>query len=160
MPEPSQSEPSGVPDADRREACDGRVVPEFAQAYPATPEAVNAIRSTIADFATQAGASRFTIGRVKLAISEAATNVVLHAYRAVDQPPGLIHVEATFAAGELRVSVSDTGRGLRPRDDSPGLGLGLAIIEEVADHLELLQNGSGGLRVLMSFAVRASATGT
>jgi anti-sigma regulatory factor (Ser/Thr protein kinase) len=124
--------------------------------YRAVPESVAAVRAMAADFATQAGAPAGTVEAVKLAVSEAATNVVIHAYRD-SATPGLIHVEAALAAGELRISIADTGLGLRPRQDSPGLGVGLAIIAELADEIELLQ-GSTGLRVLMRFVLPASPT--
>jgi anti-sigma regulatory factor (Ser/Thr protein kinase) len=128
----------------------------LSQTYPAVPESVAAVRATIGEFATQIGAPRSTIDGVKLAISEAATNVVVHAYHEAGER-GEIHVEATREAGELCVSVADTGPGLRMRRDSPGLGLGLAIINQLADRVELLQGGSGGLRILMHFALPATA---
>jgi anti-sigma regulatory factor (Ser/Thr protein kinase) len=124
--------------------------------YRAVPESVAVVRAMVADFATQVGAPPATVEAVKLAVSEAATNVVIHAYRD-SAAPGLIHVEAALAAGKLRVSITDTGPGLRPRQDSPGLGVGLAIIAELADEIELLQ-GSTGLRILMRFALPANPT--
>jgi serine/threonine-protein kinase RsbW len=126
----------------------------FSQTYPALVESVAAIRVTVAHFATQAGVGPPAVDAVKLAVSEAATNVVVHAYADTDQP-GLIEVEATHQAGELRVSVADTGPGLQPGDGRPGLGLGLAIIKQLASHVELLQGGGHGLRVVMRFAVPA-----
>ena len=128
----------------------------LSQTYPAIPESVAAVRASVAD-ATHTHAPPATIAGVKLAVSEAATNVVVHAYADASEP-GLIHVEAVLAGGELRVSVTDSGPGLRPRDDAPGLGLGLAIIGELADKVELLQGGNGGLHVLMRFAVAPSTT--
>lgn len=90
---------------------------------------------------------------VMLVVSEAATNVVTHAYTEEARGSGLIHVEASVDGDELQVSVIDTGSGLRPYRDSPGLGLGLAIIGELADTVELLHGGNRGLRVLMRFAL-------
>jgi anti-sigma regulatory factor (Ser/Thr protein kinase) len=92
---------------------------------------------------------------MRLAVAEAATNVVVHAYREVAKPD-LVHVEASVGDTELRVSVADTGRGLRARDDSPGLGLGLAIIGELADRVEMTRDAGGGLRVVMRFALTAN----
>jgi anti-sigma regulatory factor (Ser/Thr protein kinase) len=122
----------------------------------AVPDSVAALRNAVAEFATKVGVSLPIIERVKLAVSEAATNAVVHAYQDASEP-GLIQLEAALAAGELRVSVADTGPGLRPRPDSPGLGLGLALIGQLADNFELLQGGNGGLRVLMRFAIPASS---
>ena len=91
-----------------------------------------------------------------LAVSEAATNVVVHAYTG-QELPGLIEVNATVAAGELWVIVTDTGLGLRPRLDSPGLGLGLAIIAQLADGVDLVRPGDGGVELRMRFALPADA---
>jgi anti-sigma regulatory factor (Ser/Thr protein kinase) len=132
----------------------------FTQTYAAVPESVAAVRAAISGFATRAGVPRSTVDGTVLAVSEAATNVVVHAYHGADEP-GLIHVEAGLAADELRVSVADTGRGLRASESRPGLGLGLglAMITELADRVELLQGKTGGLRVVMHFTVAASASG-
>ena len=130
----------------------------FSRTYPADPASVAAIRAAVGAYASQIGAARSTVDAVKLAVSEAATNVVIHAYRDMDVR-GLIDVEARITEGELCVSVADAGPGLRPRVDSPGLGFGLAIVTQLADAVELLQGGEGGLRVVMRFALPASATG-
>lgn len=138
---------------------DARASPGFSRSYRAVPESVAALRAVVADFATKVGLAPSTVERVKLAVSEAATNVVVHAYPE-SREPGLIHAEVALAPGELRVSIADTGSGLDPGRDSPGLGLGLGIIGQVTDRFELLQGGDGGLRVLMRFALPASATGS
>ena len=122
---------------------------------PAVPESVAVLRAIVVDFATKVGLGQAAIDRVQLAVSEAATNVVVHAYRDGRQP-GPIHLEAAVVAGELRVSIADTGPGLRRGQDSPGLGLGLAIIAQLVDNFELLPGRDGGLRVLMRFAVTAT----
>jgi serine/threonine-protein kinase RsbW len=106
----------------------------FLETYPAVAESVAAIRRKVAHFATKAGAPPPAVDAVKLAVSEAVTNVVVHAYADADEP-GLIEVEATHAAGELRVSVADTGPGLQASHARPGLGLGLAVIDQLADAL-------------------------
>jgi anti-sigma regulatory factor (Ser/Thr protein kinase) len=61
--------------------------------YPAQPSQVPAIRSAVAAIARERGAGQHTVVQIKLAVSEAATNAVLHAYR---DPVG---------AGEVRVVV-------------------------------------------------------
>ncbi len=121
---------------------------------PAVPESVAALRAIAAEFAAKVGLAPSTIERVKLAVSEAATNVVIHAYRDAGEP-GPIHLEASLEAGKLRVSVADDGSGMSPEQDSPGLGLGLAIIAQLVDSFELLQGRHRGLTVLMRFAMPA-----
>jgi anti-sigma regulatory factor (Ser/Thr protein kinase) len=122
--------------------------------YPAVPQSVAAIRAALARFARNSGAPSRIAEAVALAASEAATNVVIHAYRDSAEP-GHIEVIGALAADELVITVRDAGGGLRPRSDSPGLGLGLAIIAQIADRLDLLDSPSGGLEVRMYFALPA-----
>jgi serine/threonine-protein kinase RsbW len=94
---------------------------------------------------------------VQLGVSEAVTNVVVHAYS--DAPkPGSLEVAAALAGGELWVIVTDSGAGLRPRRDSPGLGLGLGLIAQISDGVDLEHRASGGLELRMRFVVDPSAT--
>jgi serine/threonine-protein kinase RsbW len=124
----------------------------FQDRYPAVPESVAAVRSALEGFARRYRLPPETIDAVTLAASEAATNVVVHAYRDANAP-GEIEVAAALAADELWVIVTDAGSGLRPRTDSPGLGLGLAIIAQVADGVDLVKPAAGGLELRMRFAV-------
>jgi serine/threonine-protein kinase RsbW len=126
----------------------------FVQTYPAVPASVATIRRALSQFARELGGPSRLADAVAVAASEAATNVVMHAYR--DRPePGLIEVSAARTANELVVAVRDHGPGLTPRVDSPGLGLGLAIIAQQADRLDLLDSPTGGLEVRMYFALPA-----
>jgi serine/threonine-protein kinase RsbW len=124
----------------------------FSEAYPALPESVAAVRAALVDFATRIGVPPATIAAVQLAVSEAATNVVVHAYDEASEP-GVMEVAVAEAAGELWVIVSDAGSGLRPKADSPGLGLGLGLIAQVSDGVDLVQRASGGLELRMRFVV-------
>lgn len=132
--------------------------PAFHQVYPAVATSVRAVRTALAQFAHSLGVPAETSDAVTLAASEAATNVVVHAYAEQDAP-GTIEVNATVAMDELWVIVADTGLGLRPRLDSPGLGLGLAIIAQVADGVDLVRPTSGGLELRMRFALPGKIAG-
>ena len=127
----------------------------FHNAYPAVPESVAAVRAALQSFAKRCRLPPNTIEAITLAASEAATNVVVHAYREVERP-GEIEVAAALAADELWVIITDAGSGLRPRPDSPGLGLGLAIIAQVADGVDLVRPAAGGLELRMRFALPAA----
>ena len=66
--------------------------------------------------------------------------------------PETLEVRARKADSVLIVEVADDGRGLVPRIDSPGLGLGLPLISQVADVLELrTDRARPGLVVRMQF---------
>jgi serine/threonine-protein kinase RsbW/stage II sporulation protein AB (anti-sigma F factor) len=104
---------------------------------PAVPETVPVMRSTLQAFADRHAIPAAVRASVALAVTEACTNVVLHAY--LDAPePGDVEVQASVQDGELVLQVSDEGRGMKPRPDSPGLGMGLPLIAQMADHFEVL----------------------
>ena len=128
------------------------------RSWPATAAAVRVARRSAIAFAKTAGASTDLLQRVGLAVSEAVTNVVLHAYRdrrAAGGPGGSVHVGSAIAGegahDELWILVADDGCGLRPRGDSPGGGHGLGLIARAADELTIVARGGGGTELRMRF---------
>jgi anti-sigma regulatory factor (Ser/Thr protein kinase) len=116
----------------------------------ATADQVAVLRAEVTAYAQRVGVARGRLDDVRLAVSEAATNAVLHAYR--DRPPGEIRVAASVHDdGVLTIVVEDDGFGPLPRPDSPGLGLGLPTIASVADAVELSAGASAGARLCMRF---------
>ena len=119
----------------------------------ASPRSIAPLRRAVASYAEDHGASQRDCDDIALAVSEALSNVVVHAYADRDEP-GDIRVQAWIDDGDLHVAVSDDGIGMMPRADSPGLGLGLAIIGRIADHLRVETSESGaGVRVHMIFSI-------
>jgi serine/threonine-protein kinase RsbW len=127
--------------------------PQFplCERLPAEPRSVSLLRGAIERFAAANGASDTQRAAVALAVSEAVSNAVVHAYadRAV---PGFVSVEAEVGEQVLQVTVCDEGGGMRPRLDSPGLGLGLGMIARLSDKLELSETNPG-VCVRMTFAI-------
>lgn len=123
----------------------------FGASYPAVPESVATARKELTDFARRAGGSDEQLQAVRLAASEAVTNAVLHAYDVGEL--GVVTVSASYVEDELWVLIGDAGRGMRPRDNSPGLGLGLALIAQMADEFQILSRGSGGTELRMRFTL-------
>jgi anti-sigma regulatory factor (Ser/Thr protein kinase) len=114
---------------------------------PAVPGAASDARRAVHELA----AGRVGDGyAVALAVSEAVSNVVIHAYRDRDHAsePGEVRVTVTIDGEQLVVSVADEGIGMRPRSDSPGAGLGLPIIATLADRFEVRQQPGGTTLVL------------
>jgi serine/threonine-protein kinase RsbW len=118
--------------------------------FPAVADSVPRAREALSTFARAAGASDDQLDSIRLAVSEAATNVVVHAY---DDNSGRIQLDAGLAAGELWVLIADDGLGMRPQIQSPGLGFGLSLISQVCDEFEIAKRSSGGLEVRMRFAL-------
>jgi serine/threonine-protein kinase RsbW len=122
----------------------------------AGPRSVAVLRSAVVEFAVAAGASDAACDAIALAVSEAVTNAVMHAYEGV--PRGEVIVEAwPDGNGHLLVQVSDEGIGMRPRTDSPGLGVGLTLITQMADALRIVdRRDTAGVVVSMRFALDGS----
>lgn len=130
--------------------------PDFAIRTRAVPENVPAVRHALGGVAAARGASPDLRGAIALAVTEAVTNVVLHAYP--KGVAGAVEVEVTTQEGSLSVVVRDMGAA-RPDDElTPGLGAGLQLIEAVADSLEVAHD-SPGTEVRMRFALVSPGPG-
>jgi anti-sigma regulatory factor (Ser/Thr protein kinase) len=105
--------------------------------------------------ARSAGATPEALDDVRLAISEAVTNVVVHAYADADAAPGPLHLAARVAGRRLEVSISDEGAGMRARPDSPGIGVGLPLIAAVTESLQLSSADGEPSCVTMTFDLDA-----
>src|SRR5690349_19604807 len=113
-------------------------------------------RRAVLDWAQRHVEDRAVLSDIALAITEATTNVVLHAYRD-RHTPGTVAIEADANADHVTFSVRDEGSGLAPRVDSPGLGLGLGLIAQVADSADVRAPESGGTEVVMRFNMTRAA---
>jgi anti-sigma regulatory factor (Ser/Thr protein kinase) len=118
----------------------------------AVPASVPALRGAVAEFVIAAGVCEPLLTSVKLAVSEAVTNAVLHAYVGAVRP-GAVRVAAWLEKDSLLVEVSDDGGGMMPRLDSPGLGVGLPFIADTADTLDIGSSPRGGAQLRMTFAL-------
>jgi anti-sigma regulatory factor (Ser/Thr protein kinase) len=123
----------------------------------AVPEEVARVRAAVGAFASDHGAPDALEQDVRLAVSEALSNAVIHAYPG---EPGRIDAQASVdpAAGLLTVSVRDYGTGFHPRSDSPGLGMGLPIMTAVAHAVELASPAGGGTEVRLMFDISPAGT--
>ena len=120
----------------------------------ASPDNVPQLRQAVVDFACANGIGESMVVDIRLAVSEALTNAVVHAYHRYAQPDS-VRVSATLQDDWIEVRVADDGQGFAPRDDSPGLGLGMPLIHRLADQVELRRPGDGdGTELRMRFRLR------
>jgi serine/threonine-protein kinase RsbW len=117
---------------------------------PALPDAVGVARQALTGACEALGLGPRATGDVRLAVSEACTNVVAHAYRDQDGP-GQLEVAVLIHPGELTVIVRDRGSGIAPRVDGGGLGLGLPLIAALTRRAEIGAHEGGGTQVTMTF---------
>jgi serine/threonine-protein kinase RsbW len=128
--------------------------PDLELKLPARAENVAVVRHAFGGFAEALSVDEQTLADIKLAITEACTNVVIHAYE--DDVDGCLEVDASIRDRRLSVIIRDEGRGIVPRPDSPGLGLGLPLIATLAESLELGKDDDDRTEVRMTFALDES----
>lgn len=117
---------------------------------PARPENVSVIRHVLGAFAEALKLPDDLVEDLRLAVTEACTNVVRHAYP--PDVPGPVEISIVPSEDAVSVVVSDHGRGIGSSSDTNGPGLGLPLIAAIADGVELLPVPGGGSRVAMTFA--------
>ena len=119
--------------------------------FPAVPACVADARRAATARALEIGAGEEVARDIALAVSEAATNVVVHAF--VDREPGIIRIVVEPGDRQVVVRVLDDGSGLVPRSDSPGIGLGLPTIGQLTESFDIRDGlGEHGTEVRMVFA--------
>ena len=110
---------------------------------PARPEYITLSRLALTGLSRVRPLPEDTLADLKLALTEACSNSVRHAYG-----DGEGHVQISFELSEDRlvVEVSDDGTGFKPDGGTPNGergadlaegGLGIAIIRSIADELEI-----------------------
>jgi anti-sigma regulatory factor (Ser/Thr protein kinase) len=117
----------------------------------ARPANVLLVRQAVEGAAREFGAGDALLDDIKLAVSEACSNVVKYAY---EGDPGPLRVEMSAEDTKLRVTVRDFGKWLQPTEppaEEPS-GMGIPLIESVTlSHL--IQQHADGTEVLMVFGL-------
>jgi serine/threonine-protein kinase RsbW len=109
---------------------------------PARPEYIALGRLALTGLAEARSLEPDTIADLKLALTEAVSNSVRHAYGS--DGAGQVEIRYELRADRVAVEVTDDGAGFDP-DESPAFdggelsegGLGIAIIRTIADELEI-----------------------
>jgi serine/threonine-protein kinase RsbW len=118
---------------------------------PARPEYITLGRLALTGISRlRDGFSAELLGDLKLALTEACTNSVRHAYA---EGGGTVEIVYQLYPDRLEVVVVDQGEGFTPSAGRNGAdelsegGLGIAIIEALSDELEITQRDEGGSRL-------------
>jgi serine/threonine-protein kinase RsbW len=112
---------------------------------PAKPEYITLVRLALSGLSQLRPLDDETLGDLKLAVTEACSNSVRHAYR---DGEGLVDILFELHSDKLVIEVADDGSGFHPtphrdEDDFAEGGLGIAIIRAVVDELAIDSNGNG-----------------
>jgi len=114
---------------------------------PAKPEYITLGRLALTGLSRVRELPQETVADLKLALTEACSNSVRHAYPDRD---GVVEIMYDLRPDRLVIEVADDGEGFEPGERVPDEedelsegGLGIAIIRAVADELEI-ETGTGG----------------
>lgn len=118
---------------------------------PAEPGSIGLVRHAVRAALASRSVPPAVTADILLAVSEACTNAVVHAYPQHDGGQRF-ETHVSWCGDELLVKVRDHGRGFAPRVDSPGLGLGLPVMGSLSRRLEIRTPQGGGTEVAMTFA--------
>ena len=131
-----------------------RAVREVRLTIPAKPEYITLGRLALTGISRLRPLDEETLGDLKLALTEACSNSVRHAYA---NGEGTVEIRYALHADRLEIEVADNGEGFDPsaeREEGDELaegGLGIAIIRSIADELEI-GTGEGGKGSRLRFA--------
>src|ERR1700741_4429854 len=115
---------------------------------PARAEYITLGRLALTGIARVRALSDEVLADLKLALTEAASNSVRHAY-AGDDPVGVVEISYELRPDRLVIEVTDEGEGFDPAEaDGPPEelsegGLGIAIIRAIADEVEIGRQPDG-----------------
>lgn len=115
---------------------------------PARAEYIILCRLALTGLARLRPISEELVADLKLALTEATSNSVRHAY---GDSEGVVEISYELSGDRLSIEVSDDGEGFDPADDTnlgdldnlnEG-GLGIAIIRSIADEFDLTRGPDG-----------------
>ncbi|HVD10094.1 MAG TPA: ATP-binding protein [Gaiellaceae bacterium] len=115
---------------------------------PAKAEYIVLSRLALSGLARARALEPALVADLKLALTEACSNVVRHAYK--EQPAGEVEVRYELDEDKLSVEVVDEGIGFDPEaaaaaagDELDEGGLGISIIRAIVDELDIKSGDSG-----------------
>lgn len=121
-------------------------------------------RVVVGAFAAQANPTLEELSDVKMAVSEAVTNSIIHGYQ--NAPGGAIEIRARLRGKELYLEVSDEGRGIadvaKAREpfytscpEADRSGMGFTVMETFMDTMEVQSSPGQGTTVRMTKRIAA-----
>ena len=126
---------------------------------PCASKYLLAARLAIAGVASRAGLTVEDIEQLKVAVGEACTNVIYHAFdeASIREGRARIKIEMRVREGEVQVDIEDEGRGFDAEDvlakldaDGPTTSsLGLYLMRELSDELKIESAPGSGTKVMI-----------
>ncbi|HHT62140.1 MAG: anti-sigma F factor [Bacillota bacterium] len=125
--------------------------------FKSIPENVSLARVLVASVAAQLDMTISDLEELKVAVSEAVSNAIIHGYE--NNPEKTVELEIISFDEELIITVTDYGVGiadvkqaLQPAftTDNERMGLGFVFIQSFMDKLEVESKPNQGTKVIMS----------
>lgn len=143
------------------------VINQLKMEFQSLPANVAFARVAVAAFASQLDFTLNDLEEIKVAVSEAVANAIIHGYE--NSPTGIVRVSVTLMDKGLEIRVEDNGKGisdikkaLQPAfsTDPERMGLGFVFMQSFTDRLQVDSSPSKGTRVTMVKNLNFSGTAT
>ncbi|WP_333871092.1 anti-sigma F factor [Desulforamulus putei] len=124
--------------------------------FTSIPENVAFARVAVAAFASQLDYTLPELEEIKVAVSEAVGNAIIHGYR--NRPDKIVRVNVTIYKEGLEIQVVDSGIGIADIDlamqpaystDPERMGLGFVFMQSFSDRLQVDSSPGKGTTVTM-----------
>lgn len=132
--------------------------------FLSVPENVAVARVTAAALAAQLDYTLSDLEDIKVAVSEAVSNAIIHGYSG--RPDGKVSVIITLYAKQLEIVVEDFGKGIADLEqalqpayssDPERMGLGFVFMQSFMDEFKVKTESGKGTRVIMVKRFAAAA---
>ena len=140
-----------------------KIINEMKLRLPAVGVNESVARSCISSFAAELNPSVEELGDIRLAVSEAVTNCIVHAYRDTDPSERWANIYISvrlYDSREISIEISDNGCGIEDvrkarepmytsTEGAERCGMGFLVMESFMDSLSVKSTPGKGTTVLM-----------
>ena len=129
------------------------------------PANVAFARVAVAAFASQLDYTLADLDEIKVAVSEAVGNAIIHGYE--NEAAKMVRITVSLSDDMLEVAVEDDGKGIVDIEQAmqpaystepERMGLGFVFMQSFMDTLQVLSEPGRGTRVLMTKKISSSAS--
>jgi stage II sporulation protein AB (anti-sigma F factor) len=133
-----------------------RVLNHLSLEFPSLPQNIALARVAVASFAAQDDLNLNDIEEIKVAVSEAVSNCIIHGYQ--HSPEGIISIKVTRFEDDLEVIIEDNGQGMGDLEvnighslssDPERMGLGFVFMKSFMDSVEVISKQGKGTKVIL-----------
>lgn len=115
-------------------------------------------RVSISSFIAQLDPTVEELYDIKMAVSEAVTNAIVHGYE--NQEEGLVIIRCSYEEKNIEIEIIDQGKGIKSIEeamqplyttslDEERAGLGFTVMQEMMDEVEVCSHPGSGTTIKM-----------